>query len=1311
MGAVKPGLKVAVLQCVGRIATTGQRCPNPARPGTRRCGFHKSIPPEARRCKHVWADGARCENYRKLLKHDKGSETCQSHMTECVTDGCARRISKISGLCKVCQGVVDRAGAAATKKTPMTREERWNKIRNEHPRCAVRHTAETGQPCEGYALKKDSPFCSKHRNLPTDEERCTHTWEDGDRCPARWVVHTDRRCTHHRTGLGKGSHRRGKYKGEQPIHRPCPVCGTKSKGILGCAEHAPRCQGTTAKGNPCPRTGTVLVDGLTYCGSHSTVHVTPEYRPLKGGRRFFCGAESGVDGDPCDIPVSKPGNRCYHHKEDLPDEVRCIHIYTSGTRCPGKRIGRPGRVHCTNHYVPGSRETVQCTMTKAIDGERCTKDADPRTGICGIHARVLEAMENSDLPRCSHLHLNGDRCTEILPLNGTNMYRDLCQYHVIPCRESNCTRHTSMSDGLCKRHRPKCGHKLENGRKCKAPVYGNASACWRHGTEDERCALLTRNGEPCRLPARHDTSEGRICAAHVRDLPPDEIRCVHVHPEGQRCAHRTDRGTYWCSKHRNGQAVPCESLSAYTNEPCDKFVVPRPGQPNLCETHGRNLPDEQRCIHRYIDGSRCPNLRHQDLDTCANHSQSVKCGVTTPLGEPCERRIIPRAGKSTFCHDHEELPKPYARCVHVFDNGDQCPAERISTNLHCDYHQAFRPWCIATDSEGVKCGRRAEGGRDTCDDHIHWTPGQPLSKEDPEALWRFFVKPNASYIWETVQAYAAEASALANPTRKSDPDASVDMTKVGQLEAGDVVDLERLRQVDPFDLTGAQRYYLENLEFGFSDEELALAAERMLQRYAPNTLRALTGKLRGYLQFCKERHLVAVPAERSTITRYLSFLTIKAVDDRGQPLQASSIDQLRDALRQAHEVAGYDNPWTKWPILAHELRGYRRLYSRPVIQAHAIRLPELASLIGAAHATAGLSPRDAAILTVVADPEVGISLRNAAALTWEQVTLQEADSPQPMILTVGRKQYLVPHRAIEPLASDAAVPANELPISVRLCGVTALRSLAAQLISEGQTLSGPVFRKEDSTEMTHAGVAKVIKEAAFQARLPKATTYTTDERLRLLDAASRPDPIGIRDAAIMNLMWWGSLRRSEVGPLTIGDLAKDSQGRGVILLIRKSKTDVNGEYVPLPWVHGPDGRPLPTDTWQALTEWFERYETLIGRSLSPEDPLFINIHRDRGTSMSADGIGDVVTRYAAPAGVQAELGERISSHGFRAGYATEALAQGMSSEAVAKTQRRSGTPSLMGYNRPTNPYESLLTQTLDTSDEVWERYERAKLTL
>jgi len=1294
---------LAVLRCIGVIAASGQRCTAPAKPGSRRCGKHTRVPPEGRRCQHTFDTGQRCEGW--TVTKAKNAVVCPAHFRECAGAGCTRRITQLEGLCKSCQAAADRAARKAAVPPPMTPAQKWETKTQQYPLCAVQHTAQTGQPCRGLAMQPGNPYCSKHRAIPADADRCTFIYDDGERCVSRWSLHTDQRCTHHGSGVGKGGHKRGQYKGDQPIYRPCPVCGKKTKGVFGCAAHAPSCEGTTADGSRCPRTATVALGDARYCKTHARQPVTPAPPPAKGGHRFLCGIASGAQGTPCRMPVAAAGQRCHKHPA-LPDQDRCMHVYASGERCPRRKDTSRKSATCSTHHIPNSRHTVQCAATAAHTGQRCLLPADVDSGVCTRHQQIREELDTR--PRCRHLHATGTQCTNVLPVNGTHQYRQLCQLHAIACVAPGCERATYMADGLCKQHRPRCGQLLEGGGTCRRPAYEDS--CWAH-TETDRCALVTRYGEPCQMPAVHDTGEGRICTQHLTKLPAEEARCTHVHPSGQRCALAAQDGTFWCTGHQAEHSTTCTAISAQSGVRCAAPVIPRPGEGHYCPQHRREVPDQERCTHVHDGGQRCRNHQVADLATCAAHTTSTRCAVTTPTGQPCQWPVVVRPGRAPTCVWHSDLPKPHARCIVTFADGSRCPGTKLTRGDHCYRHQTQRPWCAAVDAHGVRCGHRADGGRDTCDRHVHWKPGDPLRADDPAALWRFFLRPNAEYIWETINSYAAEATWQAENAPTSHRTATVDPTKVGKWESGEPMDLERLADIDPFDLTGAQRNYVTNKEYGFTDEELQYAAERTLERYSPSTLRALTGKLRNYLQFCHERHLVPVPAERTTITRYLSYLTIEAQKTHGHALQPSSIDQFRHAIQQAHEIAGYENPWTKWPVLAGELRGYRRLFSRPVIQAHAIRLDELAALVGAANASAGLSARDAAILTIVTDPEVGISLRNAAALTWENISWYDVDDPQPTSARVGTKEYFIPNRASEPMAEDLLTAAGDVPMSMRLCGTTALRSLAAELVAADQGVAGPVFRKDDGSPMTHEGIAKIVKESAERAGIPKAPTYPVEARIQLLEAASAPDPLGLRDAAIMNVMWWGSLRRSEVGPLTIGDLGKDNRDRGLILLIRASKTDVDGQYVPIPYDRDHQGNPRPTDAWAALQRWFSAYETLIGRPLTPQDPLFINIRHGKGKAvfLSERSVGQVIQRYAVAAGIQAELGERISSHGFRAGYATESLAKGISSEAVAKTQRRDSTQSLLGYNRPSDPFESLLANTMETAEEAWERFEMAKL--
>jgi site-specific recombinase XerD len=141
--------------------------------------------------------------------------------------------------------------------------------------------------------------------------------------------------------------------------------------------------------------------------------------------------------------------------------------------------------------------------------------------------------------------------------------------------------------------------------------------------------------------------------------------------------------------------------------------------------------------------------------------------------------------------------------------------------------------------------------------------------------------------------------------------------------------------------------------------------------------------------------------------------------------------------------------------------------------------------------------------------------------------------------------------------------------------------------------------------------------------------------------------------------------------------------------------------------------PHVIDLQRNLRPWLAAYDTWSrvtrGRGLVGEDPLFPNLQNARGEALGRQGIADVINRYAAAAGIRAELGERISSHGFRRGFAQEASARGVSAQEIARLQRRKSVESVLVYTgRPSNPFESsvyFLVEGLDdgafSTDDVY----------
>jgi integrase/recombinase XerD len=164
-----------------------------------------------------------------------------------------------------------------------------------------------------------------------------------------------------------------------------------------------------------------------------------------------------------------------------------------------------------------------------------------------------------------------------------------------------------------------------------------------------------------------------------------------------------------------------------------------------------------------------------------------------------------------------------------------------------------------------------------------------------------------------------------------------------------------------------------------------------------------------------------------------------------------------------------------------------------------------------------------------------------------------------------------------------------------------------------------------------------VRTTRLPRRLPKA--LNEDEVLDLLAAADGPEPVDLRDRALLELLYGTGARISEAVGLSLGDLSRDD---GLVSLFGKGSKE---RLVPLggpartavdEWL-GPDGRPaMAPDRW---------------RRRSDAEAVFLN---RRGGRLSRQGAWAVVRLRAQRAG----LGERVSPHVLRHSCATHMLAHG-----------------------------------------------------
>ncbi len=147
-------------------------------------------------------------------------------------------------------------------------------------------------------------------------------------------------------------------------------------------------------------------------------------------------------------------------------------------------------------------------------------------------------------------------------------------------------------------------------------------------------------------------------------------------------------------------------------------------------------------------------------------------------------------------------------------------------------------------------------------------------------------------------------------------------------------------------------------------------------------------------------------------------------------------------------------------------------------------------------------------------------------------------------------------------------------------------------------------------------------------RLPRL--LRVDEVIRLLDTVPVDTPAGVRDRAMLETLYGGGLRVSELVGLDLADLDLESE------LVR---------------VRGKGRRERLSPIGQMANAWIRRWIP-IRKPKAPREPaLFLN---QRGTRLTARSVGRLLEQHLARAG----LADAASPHTLRHSFATHLLDSG-----------------------------------------------------
>ncbi|RMG61285.1 MAG: site-specific tyrosine recombinase XerD, partial [Calditrichaeota bacterium] len=149
-----------------------------------------------------------------------------------------------------------------------------------------------------------------------------------------------------------------------------------------------------------------------------------------------------------------------------------------------------------------------------------------------------------------------------------------------------------------------------------------------------------------------------------------------------------------------------------------------------------------------------------------------------------------------------------------------------------------------------------------------------------------------------------------------------------------------------------------------------------------------------------------------------------------------------------------------------------------------------------------------------------------------------------------------------------------------------------------------------------------------------------EEMTRILEAPDVDQPLGIRDRAILEMMYGAGLRASELLGLQINDLFP-----------REALVRV--------WGKGAKERivPLGEEAWHWLEQYLARVRPRLSRGMASRNILFLNRF---GRPLSRMGLWKLIQKYVQQAGVD----RRVYPHIFRHSYATHLLENGADLRAV-----------------------------------------------
>jgi integrase len=320
-------------------------------------------------------------------------------------------------------------------------------------------------------------------------------------------------------------------------------------------------------------------------------------------------------------------------------------------------------------------------------------------------------------------------------------------------------------------------------------------------------------------------------------------------------------------------------------------------------------------------------------------------------------------------------------------------------------------------------------------------------------------------------------------------------------------------------------------------------------------------------------------------------------------------------------------------------------------------------------AVGNAAPASAGLPAVVPEPGRGLAPNGAAALASAQAYAREALAPETLRAYAADWAHFCGWCGETGCAPLPAEPAAVAAYLASLAGLYSRSLLERRLAAIGQQhrLRGLDWSAgHPAIRTTLRGIYR-----KHGSRRRQAAALTSAE-LRKLVAACGGDLAGLRDRALLLLGFAGALRRSELVGIDREHLRFTSEG--LRLTLPSSKTDQEGQGVELGITRGKRVETCPVRTLEA---W-------LAASACDYGPVFRKVDRwgnIEHAQLSGEAVRTILKGRAKAAGITVHSTERLSPHGLRAGFVTEAYMAGARDEQVMDHTRHRDLKTMRGYVR------------------------------